>query len=45
MDGGVTEVPSPEDARVLRAQAARIYAVSITGALLLTGLGLLLVGM
>jgi hypothetical protein len=45
MDGGVAAVPNPEDARVLRAQAARIYAVSIAGALLLTALGLLLVGM
>jgi hypothetical protein len=44
MDGGLTAVPNSE-AGVLRARAARIYAVSIAGALLLTGLGLLLVGM
>jgi hypothetical protein len=45
MDGGLTAVRNPEEASVLRARAARIYATSIAGALLLTGLGLLLVGM
>jgi hypothetical protein len=45
LDGGLTAVPNLEEAGVLRAQGARIYAVSIAGALLLTGLGLLLVGM
>jgi hypothetical protein len=45
MDGGLTAVPNLEEARVLRAQAARIYAAAIAAALLLTGLGLLLVGM
>jgi hypothetical protein len=45
LDNGPTAVTNPEHAGVLWAKAARIYAVSLAGALLLTGLGLLLVGM
>jgi hypothetical protein len=45
MDDGQVAVADPEEARRLRAQAARIYAMSFVGALLLTGLGVLLVGM
>jgi len=41
MDDGQKAVLNPEQARLLRAQAARIYAASFVGALLLTGLGLL----
>ncbi|MGH7308254.1 MAG: hypothetical protein ACREK6_06130 [Candidatus Rokuibacteriota bacterium] len=43
MDDGLEAVPNAEEGRLLRAQAARIYAVSLVGALVLTGLGLLLV--
>jgi len=45
MDDGQVAVADPEQARLLRAQAVRIYTASFVGALLLTGLGLLLVGM
>ncbi|HEY7365614.1 MAG TPA: hypothetical protein VIE37_16080 [Methylomirabilota bacterium] len=41
MDGGQEPVTNPEEGRLLRAQAARIYARSAVLALLLTGLGLL----
>lgn len=44
MDGGPERV-DPEEARRLRAQARRIYIASVVAALLLTGLGLLLVAM
>lgn len=44
-NGGQELVTNSEEVRLLRAQAARIYAASFVGALLLTGLGLLLVGM
>jgi len=45
MDDGPESVADPEQARLLRARAVRIYAASFVGALLLTGLGLLLVSM
>ena len=41
MDRGDEGVSDPEEARRLRAQARRVYAESVIGALLLTGLGLL----
>ena len=43
LDGGPEPVPDPEEAGLLRAQATRVYAASFVGALVLTGLGLLLV--
>ncbi len=45
MDGGPERVADPEQVSLLRAQAMRIYLASSAGALLLTGLGLLLVAM
>lgn len=41
MDGGQEAVPNPGEARLLKAQAARIYAGSFVGALLLTALGVM----
>ncbi len=43
MDGGPETVADPEETGLLRARALRIYVVSGAGALLLTGVGLLLV--
>ena len=41
MDHGDEPVPDLEEARRLRAQAWRVYAASVIGATILTGLGLL----
>lgn len=41
MDGGDEMVNDPEEARRLRAQARRVFLETVSGAALLTGLGLL----
>lgn len=41
MDGGDEVIGDPDEVRRLRAQARRVYAESVIGAALLTGLGLL----
>jgi hypothetical protein len=41
MDGGDEPVRDPEQGRLLRGQARRIYVESVVLAMLLTGLGLL----
>jgi hypothetical protein len=41
MDRGDEPVDNPEEARRLRAQARRVYAESVVGATVLTGISLL----
>jgi hypothetical protein len=41
LDGALEAVPNLEESRLLQAQAARVYATALAGAVLLTGLGLL----